>query len=60
MQELKEYIKAVLDDTRSKIDIIGLDYYPGTWVTGVREEDVKTQVESLCNDDGLKETILPC
>ncbi|MEM3397409.1 MAG: hypothetical protein QXD64_08820, partial [Thermoplasmata archaeon] len=50
---LKQYLKYVLDDTGSKVDLIGLDYYPGTWAA-TSESDLKEIVRLLCEDFGLQ------
>ncbi|MEM4307714.1 MAG: hypothetical protein QXU48_01440 [Thermoplasmata archaeon] len=51
---LKYYLKLILDKPEARVDLIGLDYYPGTWVLGVTENDLKEIVMMLCDDFGTQ------
>jgi len=50
---LRNYLKMILDDANSRVDIIGLDYYPATWVD-LPVDTLKQTVESLCKEFGLQ------
>lgn len=51
--EMKIYIEKVLTDSRNKIDVIGLDYYPASWVPLDDEWDLREVVRKLSENFGL-------